>query len=597
MCVDTKENLAKALERVCLIFWNNGILVSSITTDNCAAFCGAVEELPFGTLNGRCACHGIQLIIKLFSLYHPTVVTAIEIADEWIIAAKAAYGEYKVFKPPLSLKRFVSSRWNSRVGVFESVIAAHKRLTSWGSVKKLDGRTATLTPLSSDAQAIMERANFILQRLVEGIRAVEYDNANQLHVLHALSKIGFLENDYDLNNDEERKIHEKIKRMMYARILPARTEGIPEEKKAEEKKRFSEENARVNKLFEIESGIYFWKGRLALLIDAKVHDRIISPSLVITAWFSGAVDLAKLDGAKMVDMIERIKFWLTSTRFAERIVLFLAKHHNNTSFTTQLLGLQFESFCADGGQPNNVGNLTEENFQNVIDWMKENNHFLLGRFIQIVKNTLASEASAERGFSRVAPHTRSSLAARTVAMHARYGSLRAATASAKEDGNIFAHDAARVECTTLFSSQRIHSKRSDGSERTESQALAEAATNVIDLAIEKLSVLSKHKAKKNADKGMKERCFGPKGRGCTNELVPSNPLLLCANCRLTKCVRCLNLTVFSDAATKALMNPDPKSGKLPWTCASCKGAKADDWFMFVSRCSLMICKKCMTWRA
>ena len=75
--------------------------------------------------------------------------------------------------------------------------------------------------------------------------------------------------------------------------------------------------------------------------------------------------------------------------------------------------------------------------------MREKGLNLLAEVVETIKNSPASEASAERGFAavdRTVPHSRRSLAPRTVAMQVEYSSYLYATPKKDKQKNLFDED-------------------------------------------------------------------------------------------------------------------------------------------------------------
>ena len=116
------------------------------------------------------------------------------------------------------------------------------------------------------------------------------------------------------------------------------------------------------------------------------------------------------------------------------IVAFLNKKNPDSNFSVNLLQQQldqWENHAPPELIERNKRKLDENSFDLLSKEMKTNG-LLLADVFEIIKNTPASEASAERGFTavtRTVPRSRTSLSAETVAMQTRYASVLAATST------------------------------------------------------------------------------------------------------------------------------------------------------------------------
>ena len=117
------------------------------------------------------------------------------------------------------------------------------------------------------------------------------------------------------------------------------------------------------------------------------------------------------------------------------IVAFLNNKNPNNNFTVQLLQQQldqWEHHATPELIERNKRTLDENSFDLLLKEMKTNDMILLAEVCEIIKNTPASETSADRGFTavtRTVPLSRSSFAPRTFAVQTRYASLLAATST------------------------------------------------------------------------------------------------------------------------------------------------------------------------
>jgi hypothetical protein len=71
----TLQNYVTCLSRICdRLFTKHNILVTSVVTDNCASISGAVEKIAFthnfGVINGRCVCHGVNILVSVLFKHH-----------------------------------------------------------------------------------------------------------------------------------------------------------------------------------------------------------------------------------------------------------------------------------------------------------------------------------------------------------------------------------------------------------------------------------------------------------------------------------------------------------------------------------------------
>ena len=344
-----------------------------------------------------------------------------------------------------------------------------------------------------------------LKNYVAGIRIAEADDANQIHSLLALATFGFYEENY----------------------------GLVFSKRADEK--------------------------VGRLMDFKIQDRILSPALIITAFFSCAWKRTTLElaSAEKIHVLQnQITRWLTRTNWCSRIVAFLHRNNPSEGFTLKKLENEFERFNnipLQDIEAINGNSLTEEKFNNVLQLMKDNELTLLPRVISVIKDSPASEASAERGFSatdRNVPPPRSLLASETVAMGLRYSSFYAALESNKNKNNtnhnnnnnnnlVFPSYQSSLTLSHRKISEEVLNENGQENtlEETEGQKVARAVVAVIDLAVEKAVAVEKNRQAKIERK--KSQCQN--GMSCSGfRLDLTGCFLIRYNdqCSKTKCNCC-----------------------------------------------------------
>ena len=185
----TKTNLSIAFNRICEYLFAKRLCVLSITTDNCAAFVGAVPEMKFGSMHGRCLCHGLDLVVKLLTGKkkrlrdedgnevgeeiteggHTVIVDALKIAAEFVDNICKARGYVGVAK--IGVKRIVPTRWSTHFEHLESIRQLH------GADSKEDLTGFALTQI--ELRSIIEACN-----ILGGYRAAmnigQLDDANQI---------------------------------------------------------------------------------------------------------------------------------------------------------------------------------------------------------------------------------------------------------------------------------------------------------------------------------------------------------------------------------------------------------------------------------
>ena len=379
---------------------------------------------------------------------------------------------------------------------------------------------------------VMREGLKVLENYLAAIRHAEYDDANQLHSLLALTKVKFHEENY-------------------GRLPDA----------------------------------------VAKKIDQKIQDRILSPALVITAWFSCSWERADLNVEVRNDLPnlkERVHLWMTRSKFVARVVQFLAKKKNDQQtycMSTLVDNLtQFDELEKTQLKEDNGRSLTIAKFDNVLNFMRNNNLKALADVVEIIKDTPSSEASAERGFStldRFLPKKRFKLHPQTAAMHVRYATFhRSLQEIEKREGDLFQElDATAHRLKTIEISNSLPENVDDDDDllaldeekpKTDAQCVAEAVVSVIDLALEKATKIKNFQTtavKKIAKKCSKVGCDAT--ANATDELCY---LIVCTGkCGETKCNDCWGIGTGHGAWVA-------QKKQERWMCASCKNSYEDNWF-------------------
>ena len=528
----TSENLAACFNRICNFLYERKICVGSITTDNCAAFVGAVERVQFGVIPGRCVCHGLCLLVKLLCQHHPGVADVIELADEFYKDVVA-----NNLVKALKIERFIDSRWSSRYNNINSIYKCHVENPHVMTEHKMADKIFK----TKDRQSF-EKTLPILKYFLKAIRIAEADNANQIHSLHALSVCLFHKTDYGLET--------------WTHLRSVDKEAVEE---------------------------------VAALFDRKVQDRLLSAPLVITAYVSCAWDfgsLAEISQINFSALREKMEFWLSKSAFVKRIVAFHVHCHPGAGYSIAMLTEQFKHFNdADKSAliEHNTKMLTEQTFNNVLDFMTQNDWHLLRHVVTVIKDTPSSEASSERGFSavdRTVPPPRSSLKPATVAMQTKYASLRSVVDSAsialneqKEKKRAEDNDA------ELFKDFRpAPRKKARDIGEDEAENVAKTASAVIDLAIEKAH---QNKRSFNAKRVEPNKyCAGKPGGGgktsCNGFRLDTagSFLVLCpgtcgtGGAGATRCNHCWGFPAAAEA----------EYDRSKFKCQACRAFDYDDWF-------------------
>lgn len=539
----TKENYVTCLSRICeRLLVNHRVLVTSIVTDNCASISGAVEQVKFGpatslgVINGRCVCHGINLLVAMLCKHYKLIVDAFEFANSFVASLPQPLAN------SVSITRLISTRWASSRDYLLSVYVANADTDKHQLLSKAGVNTHKTT---DNKMRRLDKAVKMLDKSVEAIRISEADDANQLDALESLSVMSFHEADYGLDSEEDPDDEDKKKK-----VVVFKEEGTAKDVVAD--------------IWTVET--------LAEKFDEKVHARLISVPLVLTAHFCCALDRQQLSPNSNEEyddiFIPQIICWMTKSRFVTTIVHFLNLRYPRLFFTMAQLDQELKKWHSTDLSElvaENQKSFTAESFDKVLAKMNALGLPLLARVVEIIKNTPASEASAERGFSDVntiVSCLRRSLAPIAVAMQAKYRWFELMKSAKRKEKIIIQEGEVAVERGAAF---------------------AITISKVIDMAVEKAEQVLINRKARIASKQAKAYCEGPVQnsgkKNCTSfnsyeELAKHHikdklfTLIQCSGeCRRTRCHSCWALTV-----------RPTKEEAAAFSCSACRANERDDWF-------------------
>ena len=345
----TIDNLAVVTTNVMNELSDNGVFVVAITTDNGSNLTGAADRC--GAFSHRCACHGMQLVIKIAIAGLPLLAQTLDTVLAWVkVLAIDTTSSRRIALP-------VVTRWLCDLNMLEEVLKLH---LDCRSRQEIAVGSTQLLPQITTLQ--IEQCVTLLTPFQIATRLCEGDDANLLQVIDALCIVGFgVSDDLCLGGSH-----------------PTRN--------------------------------------LLQDMHLKIRDRMLTPALVIIAYFSPRVRVQQVGNDEFREVAETVLKWITTTQVADRMMKHINSRFPNASLTCAKMAALFSAHQLQwpAHSPNkNCTELTTSDIAAEFNHMSTHTAFWqLGRFLEMVLQIAASEASVERSFSRlkiVAPKRRYSM--------------------------------------------------------------------------------------------------------------------------------------------------------------------------------------------
>jgi hypothetical protein len=367
----TIANLNVANAAVVRELVTHDIFPIATTNDNGGNMVGMADR--GGTFAHKCSCHGLQLVVNL-ALGKTDVGGVPCLVDALAIALGWIKKLNDDQTATVHIDEPVPTRWKCDYNALARVVQLHKK-----AADKLVTQIGHTDLLSALPIATIKQAIECLEPFKTATLLCESDDASMFSVIDALNAIGY-------------------------GVSPA----------------LCFEGARPPPAL------------LAAMLT-KIRDRILSPPLVIVAYFSPGIG-ARAVGSDLYALVgEAVSHWLTKTHVAQRLFAFISRDSRATPIDASQMNDMINHFCLVWQHQQQGDEVKTSDVQAELTSIEADERFApLGRILSAIADTTGSEAKCERVFSElkvVTPKERSAMLPRTQSLVLRAKTYRAATAA------------------------------------------------------------------------------------------------------------------------------------------------------------------------